>query len=291
MKVFVTGATGWVGSVVVQQLIDAGHRVAGLARSDSAVAPLAATGAQVVRGSLDDLSLLADTAAASDAVIHTAFNHDFSKFVENAEQDRLAIRALARGLDGGERRLIVTSGVALVGPGRLATEDMEQADLTHPRKSEPEARAAQRLGVRVSAVRLAPTVHGIGDHGFVPTLIDLARRTGVSAYVGDGGNRWPAVHRLDAGRLYRLILEADAPQFAYHGVAEEGVRFKDIATAIGRGLGVPVESRDAAHFGWFARFAGGDFPTSSAHTRDTLGWAPRQRGLLADLADPAYFAR
>lgn len=293
MNVFVTGATGWVGATVVQELLQAGHRVSGLARSPERAAALRDSGAQVVPGTLDDLQLLTDSAAAADAVIHTAFNHDFSKFADNAEQDRRAIRALAQGLQGRQTpaRLVVTSGVAMVSPGRLATEDMPQGDPTHPRKSEAEALAVQDLGVRVSAVRLAPSVHGAGDHGFVPTLIDLARRTGVAAYLGDGSNRWPAVHRLDAGRLYRLILEAKEPQFAYHGVDEEGVVFKDIATVIGRRLNLPVEARGPEHFGWFARFAGGDFPTSNAQTRAALGWTPSQPGLLADLDGPAYFER
>lgn len=290
MKVFVTGATGWVGSVVVQELQAAGHQVAGLVRSDAHAATLAARGVRAVQGTLDDLALLTETAAAADAVIHTAFNHDFSKFVENAEQDRRAIRALATGLGSVPgRRLVVTSGAALVSPGILATEDMEQGDLTHPRRSEFEARAASALGVRVSAVRLAPTVHGAGDHGFVPTLIELARRTGVSAYVGDGGNRWPAIHRMDAARLYRLILESGAPRFAYHGVAEAGIRFRDIAAVIGKRLGLPVEPRGEEHFGWFTRFAGGDFPTAHAITSEALDWRPAHPGLLEELDSDVYF--
>lgn len=290
MKVFVTGATGWVGSVVVQELLEAGHQVSGLVRSDERAAALVAAGVQPLLGSLDDLALLTDTAANSDAVVHTAFNHDFSKFVENAEQDRRAIRALATGLSRVPgRRLVVTSGAALVNPGVLATEDMEQNDLSHPRRSEAEAHAVESLGVRVSAVRLAPTVHGAGDHGFVPLLIDLARKTGVAAYLGDGTNLWPAVHRLDAGRMFRLILESDNPRFAYHGVAEEGIQFKDIAAAIGKRLGIPVESRGPEHFGWFARFAGGSFPTSNAITREALPWVPKHPGLLADLDSTSYF--
>ncbi|MES2257419.1 MAG: SDR family oxidoreductase [Pseudomonadota bacterium] len=290
MKVFITGSTGWVGSAVVQELVKAGHQVLGLVRSGEQAAALAATGAQAVPGSLDDLALLAQTATRSDAVIHTAFNHDFSKFAENAEQDRRAIRALAAGLAGTPgRRLIVTSGTALVSPGTVATEAMEQGDLSHPRRSESEAQAAQALGLRVSAVRLAPTVHGAGDHGFVPALIDLARRTGVSAYVGDGSNRWSAVHRMDAARLYRLVLESAEPRFAWHGVAEEGIRFRDIAEVIGKRLNLPVAPRGADHFGWFARFAGGDFPASNAITRDALQWTPASPSLLDDLDSTAYF--
>lgn len=289
MYVFVTGATGWVGSIVVQELLQAGHEVYGLVRSPEKADALTATGARAVLGTLDDLDLLARTAAQSDAVIHTAFNHDFSRFIENAEQDRRAINTLATGLGGGGRQLVVTSGVAVVSPGRLVTEDMPQADLSHPRQSEAEARIAEQFDLRVSVVRLAPSVHGEGDHGFISTLIDLARRTGVSAYSGDGSNRWPAVHRLDAGRLYRKILEAKQPQFAYHGVAEEGVTFRDIAEVIGRRLSLPVESRPPEHFGWLARFAGGDFPASSAQTQESLLWSPSQVGLLADIDSSAYF--
>jgi nucleoside-diphosphate-sugar epimerase len=289
MYVFVTGSTGWVGSAVVQELLEAGHHVTGLVRAGGCEASLIAKGVRVVRGSLDDLTLLTETAARSDAVIHTAFNHDFSKFAENAEQDRRAIRALATGIQGDGRRLIVTSGVALVSPGMLAYEHMPQGDLSHPRRSEMEAQAVEALGVRVSAVRLAPTVHGIGDHGFIPTLIDLARRTGVSAYIGEGRNRWPAVNRWDAARLYCQVLNATEPDFAYHGVAEEGVEFRDIARVIGERLHVPVEAREPEHFGWFARFAGGDFPASNEKTRKSLGWVPRHPGLLADLNRPEYY--
>ncbi|WP_132589347.1 SDR family oxidoreductase [Pseudomonas aeruginosa] len=290
MNVFITGATGWVGSVIVRELIQAGHQVSGLVRSESRAAELAAAGAKVIHGTLDDLQLLTETAAASDAVIHTAFNHDFSRFVENAEQDRLAIHALGQGLAGSGRRLIVTSGVAVVSPGNLITEDMHQVDTGHPRRSEFEALAVKEQGVQASVVRLAPTVHGAGDQGFVPTLIELARRTGVSAFLGDGANRWPAVHRLDAGRLYRLILESAEPGFAYHAVAEQGVQFREIAEVIGRRLSLPVESRPEDHFGWFARFAGGDFPTSSDFTQRVCGWHPNQPGLIYDLDSSAYFS-
>ncbi|MBO2923024.1 SDR family oxidoreductase [Pseudomonas asiatica] len=289
MYVFVTGATGWVGSAVVKDLIQAGHEVYGLARSPEKAGMLADSGMRVVQGTLDDLDLLTRTAERCDAVIHTAFDHDFSRFVENAEQDRRAIHALAAGLTEGGRRLIVTSGVAVVSPGRVITEDMSQEDRSHPRQSEQQALIEQQSGLQISAVRLAPSVHGRGDKGFVPLLIDLARRTGVSAYIGEGNNRWPAVHRLDAARLYRLILETAQPRFAYHGVAEQGIPFKDLATAIGRGLGLPVEARSAEHFGWFARLAGGDFPASNKSTREILGWSPQQPGLLADLDGSEYF--
>jgi nucleoside-diphosphate-sugar epimerase len=289
MHVFVTGATGWVGSAVVEDLIGAGYQVTGLARSKDKAAKLAETGATVVHGTLDDLDLLRDAASAADAVIHTAFNHDFSRFVENAQQDRLAIETLGSALEGSGRALLVTSGVALLAPGRVATEvDLPSSDPSYPRKSEATARALAERGVRAATIRLAPSVHGLGDHGFIPILIAMARETGVSAYIGDGQNRWPGVHRLDAARLYRLVLEKGA-QPAYHAIADEGVAFKAIAEVIGRRLGLPVESRDREHFGWFANFAGADMPASSARTRSELGWATTEPDLLTDLDQPGYY--
>lgn len=290
MHVFVTGATGWVGSVVVNELVGAGHRVTGLARSEEKAATLSKTGAEVLRGTLDDLDLLRGAASSADAVIHTAFNHDFSKFAANAEQDRRAIEVMGGTLEGTDRPFLVTAGVALVAPGRVATEDdVPSFDPAWPRKSEEMAIALAKRGVRASTVRLSPSVHGLGDQGFIPILIGLAREKGVSAYVGDGFNRWPAVHRLDAGRLYRLAVEQGAKQAAYHGVAEEGIAFRDIAEVIGRRLGLPVESRTADHFGWFAQFAGLDMAALSAQTRDVLGWTPVNAGLLADIDQPGYF--
>lgn len=291
MRVFVTGATGWVGSVVVKELVGAGHQVTGLTRSGEKAAALAAAGAQVLHGTLDDLDTLRSAASASDAVIHTAFNHDFSRFAENAEQDRRAIETLGSALEGSERPLIVTSGVALLAPGRVATEtDVPPSDPSYPRKSEAAARALAARGVHAATVRLSPSVHGMGEtHGFVPILIRTARETGVSAYIGEGLNRWPGVHRLDAGRLYRLVLEKGATEAAYHGVADEGVTFKAIAEVIGRRLGLPVEPRDREHFGWFADFAGADMPASSAHTRSLLGWEPTGPDLLADIDQPGYY--
>lgn len=290
MHVFVTGATGWVGSTIVQELLGAGHRVTGLARSEEKARPLAALGATVLRGSLDDLETLKAGAAGADAVIHTAFNHDFSKFAANAQQDQRAIEALGAALEGSKRPLLVTSGVALLAQGRVATEtDLPPSHASYPRKSEASARALATRGVHASTVRLAPSVHGVGDHGFVPILIKLAREKGVSGYIGDGLNRWPAVHRIDAGHLYRLALEQGATESAYHAVADEGVRFKDIAEVIGRRLGVPVESRSPEHFGWFADFAGMDMPASSERTRAVLGWKPTQSDLLVDLDQRAYF--
>lgn len=290
MHVFVTGATGWVGSAVVAELIGAGHRVSGLTRSEDKVAALAASGAGVVRGTLDDLDILSRAADEADAVIHCAFNHDFSKFAANSEQDRRAIEVMGKALEGSKRPLLVTSGVALVAPGQLATEQMLQTNTAHPRRSEFAAQALAERGLRASSIRLAPSVHGLGDHGFVPILIRLARETGVSAYIGEGLNRWPGVHRLDAARLYRLVVEQESIEPAYHAIAEEGVAFRQIAEVIGRRLGLPVEPRGPEHFGWFAAFAGADIPASSAHTRKALGWMPTGPGLLEDIDQPSYFA-
>lgn len=296
MRVFVTGATGFVGSAVVQDLLAAGHQVLGLTRSDAGADALAAAGAKPHRGDLDDPESLRRGADLADGVIHTAFNHDFSQFKANCESDRRTIASLAAALAGSDRPLVVTSGTALVAPGQLATEhDMPAvgSDVMPRVATEEAATAAAEQGVRVSIVRLPPTVHGDGDHGFVPLLIGLAREKGAAAYVGDGANRWPAVHRLDAAPVYRLALEQGAPRAHYHAVAEEGVPFREIAEVIGRQLGVPVVSKTgdaiAEHFGWFAHFAALDCPTSSAWTRETLGWAPSQVELLPDLERGGYF--
>ena len=293
MRVFVTGGTGWVGQVVVDDLIAGGHRVAALARSEDAAALLSGKGAEVVRGTLDDLGTIAAAAGASDAVMHLAFNHDFATFSQNVEQEREAIEAMGSVLAGTDRPFLYTSGLAFLAPGRIAAEaDMPPVfDLGFPRKNEVAAVALAEREVRVGAVRLAPTVHGIGDRMFMAALAKLAHETGVSAYVGDGENRWPAVHVADAGRLYRLIIDTGASERAYHANAEEGVPFRHIAEAIGRNLGLPVEPRPSDHFGWLAAFAVADAPASSARTREITGWMPEGPTLLSNLADPDYFKR
>lgn len=290
MKVFVTGATGWVGSVVVDELLGVGHKVVGLARSEDKGAALRDKGADVLSGTLDDIDLLRTAAGDADAVLHLAFNHDFSRFQENAEQDRRAIEAIGEVLKGSEKPLLVTSGVALLAPGRVATEaDRPPSDPSYPRRSEAAAIALADQGVRAATVRLSPTVHGLGEHGFMQILAQTAREKGVSAYISDGANRWPAVHVSDAGRLYRLALEQGVSEPAYHAVAEEGVPMRDIAEAIGRQLDLPVEPRDRDHFGWFADFAGADMPASSERTRTLLDWRPTGPALIEDISQPGYF--
>jgi nucleoside-diphosphate-sugar epimerase len=291
MLVFVTGATGWVGRAVVAELLAHGHSVVGLSRSAEKGQALAAMGATVLAGTLDDLDALREAARRADAVAHLALNHDFARYAENAAQDQRVIAALGEALAGTGKPLVVTATLSsLRVHGRAATEaDLPVADPAYPRRSELAARASRN--VRATSIRLPHSVHGVGEtHAFVPMLIDLARRTGVSAYIGDGENRWPAVHVADAARLYRLALEAGAPMPACHAVGEAGVAFRDIAQAIGRKLGLPVEPRDAAHFGFLAGFAGEDMVADNAATREALAWAPTGPGLLADIVHPGYYA-
>lgn len=291
MKIFVTGATGFIGSAVVKELIGARHQVLGMARSDEGAKSLAAAGAQVHRGDLNDLESLRSGSAAADAVIHTAFVHDFSKFAENCEIDRRAIETLGSVLEGSQRPLLVTSGMATVAEGRLATEEDGESP-SFPRLSEGAAQKLLKRGVRVSIVRL-PQVHDTRKQGLITYSIAVAREKGVSAYVGDGLNRWAAVHILDAARVYRLAIEKQEAGARYHAVAEEGVPARDIAMAIGRGLNVPVLSispeEAAAHFGWLGLFAGRDLTGSSAQTQQRLGWRPTGPGLITDLENMAYF--
>jgi nucleoside-diphosphate-sugar epimerase len=297
MKVFVTGATGFVGSAVVQELIRAGHQVVGLARSEENVKSIIAAGATAHRGDIEDLDSLRRAAANSDGVIHTGFIHDFTRFKEVCLVDKLAIEALGSALAGSDRPLIITSGIGLLNTtGRLGTEnDMPPESSPNPRiASEIAATGLASSGVRVAVVRLPPTVHDAGDHGFLPILIDLARNKCVSVYKEEGRNRWPAVHRLDAAKLYRLALEqAPVGAVRYHAIAEEGITFREIAEAIGKGLNVPIESKSvekaAEHFSWFSHFAGLDCASSSRQTRETLGWQPTNVGLIQDLFESDYF--
>src|ERR1700722_19326213 len=296
MRVFLTGATGFIGSAIVPELINAGHQVLGLARSDAGAKSLAAAGAKVHRGDLEDLDSLRSGAAAADGVIHAGFIHDFSRFKEVCEVDRRAIETFGAALAGSYRPIVIASGTALVSPGRLATEEsvstITSADI--PRVASEEATTSiATTGVRAAMMRLSPTVHGDGDHGFVPMLINIAREKGVSAYIGDGNNRWNAVHRLDAARLFRLALEKATAGARYHAVGEEGIAFRDIAEVIGKRLNIPVVSKSPAeaadHFGWFAAFAGLDCPASSKLTQERLGWRPAQPTLLTDLERGSYF--
>lgn len=294
MRVFVTGATGFVGTAVVQELISAGHQVLGLARSDASAQKLVNAGAEVLRGDLEDLDSLRIGAGETDGVIHAGFIHDFTRFAEVCEVDKKAITTIGEVLAGSNRPLIVTSGTALVSPGQLATEDIiPPFNPAWPRASEQAADEVCRLGVRAAIVRLSPSVHGDDDkHGFIPILINIAREKGFSAYIGEGLNRWNAVHRLDAAHLFRLALENATPGARYHACAEEAVTVRSVAEAIGQRLNIPVRSiapeAAASHFGWFSQMAAIDCPASSKLTQERLNWQPTHATLLSDIDNGIY---
>jgi len=296
MRVFVTGASGWIGSAVVSELLANGYQVLGLARTDAAAAAVEAAGATAHRGDLDDLDSLRAGAAASDGVIHLAFKHDFSDFVGAGRTERAAVEAIAETLVGTDKPLLVAAGIAMLAPGRVLVEtDVSPAvGPDAPRGgSERFALDYADRGVRSVALRFAPTVHGEGDHGFVSTIVAVAREKGLSGFVGDGANRWPAVNRVDAARLVRLALEKAPAGSVVHAIAEEGIATREIAEIVGRHLDLPVASiaPDAApaHFGWIGAFFGQDIPASSAITREQLGWTPTHPTLLEDLEAGYYF--
>ncbi len=304
MRVFVTGASGWIGSALVPELIEAGHQVTGLARSDASAAALTAAGAAVQRGTLDDLDTLRSAAAASDGVIHLAFKHDaaFSGgFQGAADADRRAVETIGEALAGSDRPLVIASGTLMVAPGQLATERDGHGPAPAGLPAGPRTRldtaeltlSLASRGVRSSVLRLPPTVHGEGDHGFMATLVGIARDKGVSGYLGDGANRWPAAHRFDAAHLFRLALENVPAGTTLHAVADEGVPIRAVADVIGRQLGVPVAAiapeHAAGHFSWLAAFIGADGPASSLLTRELTGWQPVQPGLIDDLEKGHYF--
>ncbi|MFJ2647886.1 SDR family oxidoreductase [Streptomyces sp. NPDC087420] len=306
MRVFLTGASGWIGSAVVPELLSAGHDVLGLARSDAAADVLTRAGADVLRGTLDDLDTLRDAADKSDGVIHLAFKHDIAfsgGFEDAADADRRAVDTFGEALAGSGRPLLIASGTLGLAPGRVGTEQDGRAPAAEgahgsggPARRLATAQATTALadrGVRSSVVRLAPTVHGDGDHGFLATLVAIARERGVSGYVGDGAQRWPAVHRADAAHLFHLALENAPAGSVLHAVADEGVPIRAVAEVIGRHLDLPVVSVPpddaAAHFTWLAPFVALDSPVSSAYTGDLLGWRPTHPGLLDDLDEGHYF--
>ena len=298
MRIFVTGASGWIGSALVADLLAAGHHVVGLARSDASAATVTAAGAEVCLGSLDDLDVLRKAASESDGVVHTAFKHDIAfsgDFQGAVDADRAALQAMSDALAGTDRPLVMSSGLLGLRPGHVATEDFSPDVSVSPRlATERWALALASEGVRASAVRLSPTVHGDGDHGFMARLVQIAREKGFSGYVGDGANRWPAVHLLDASRLFQLAVEKAPAGSVLHGVAEEGVPTRQIAEAIGRGLGLPVRSispdQAGEHFSWLGGFIAMDSPASSSRTRELLDWEPTHQGLIADLDEGHYFS-
>lgn len=294
MRVFITGATGFVGTAIVQELLNAGHQVLGLARSEASAQKLTDAGADVHRGDLEDLDSLRSGAAKADGVIHAGFIHDFTRFSEVCQVDKIAIETIGNVLASSDRPFIVTSGTALVSPGQPATEDIIPTfNPAWPRVSEHTADEVAALGVRAASVRLSPSVHGDGDkHGFIPILVNIAKEKGVSGYVSEGLNRWNAVHRLDAARLFRLALENAVPAARYHAAAEEAITVKSIAEAIGQQLGLPVMSiapeAAAGHFGWFAQMAAIDCPASSEWTQQHLNWHPSRSTLLEDIENGIY---
>lgn len=296
MKIFVTGATGYIGSAIVEELLNAGHQVLGLARSEATVQKLTAAGVIAHMGTLDDYDSLRRGAAASDGVIHTAYNHDFSAYATAGETDRQAVEALGSALVGSDRPFVITSGITVLTPGRVAHESdaRDPSAASAPRiPSEEIMEGLASQGVRTSVVRLPPSVHGAGDYAFIPTLIGIARDKGESAYIGEGLNRWSAVHRLDAALLFRLALEKGMAGAKYHGVADEGVPVRDIAALIGQHLNMPVVSKPAEvaadHFGWLGAFLSVDCPASSTLTQQELNWHPSQPSLLTDLKQGHYF--
>jgi nucleoside-diphosphate-sugar epimerase len=291
MRVFLTGATGYIATAVAAELLGAGHTVLGLARTDEGAAGLAARGVEPHRGELADHASLIAGAAACDGVIHTAFIHDFSKFMENAEIERAAVEAMLASLEGTNKPFIATSGVAMLADGRLATEEDRPAPFGRG-ATEALVRDAAAKGVRTGIVRLPPSTHGEGDRGFTPHLIDIAREKGVAAYVGEGANRWAGGRRADAAVLYRLALEKGEAGATYHAIGDEGVPTRDIATAIGKVVGVPVVSKPieeaSDHFGWIGMFFALEMSASSAWTQSALGWRPNPPGLIADIEGPYY---
>jgi nucleoside-diphosphate-sugar epimerase len=296
MNVFITGATGFVGSAVARELGAHGHCVTGLARSERSASALEAAGVGVLRGDLERPEVLRQGAEAADAIVHAGFLHDFSRFPAACAIDRAAIAALGRAIEGTRKPLIVTAGLAFLntrGPVAVETDPAFPPSDAYPRASEAAAEALSEGGIPTSVMRLPPSVHGAGDHGFVPMLIDIARRTGRSAYIGAGDNLWPAVHVTDAARAFRLAIERGPGRDTYHAVAERGVPFRKIAEAIADGLGVPCVSLSVEeaqrHFGWFFDFAAIDQPTSSERTRADLGWSPTGPDLLTDIRQSGYF--
>jgi nucleoside-diphosphate-sugar epimerase len=295
MSIFVTGASGWIGSAAIPEIRNAGHEVVGLARSDAAAARVEALGAKVLRGDLTDSVALADAAAASDGVVHLGYHHDFSQIPQAAALDRAAIEAMGEALTGTGRPLLIASGTLGLRPGSVGTEEDVPEPSLHPRVANAQAAFSfADRGVRAISVRFAPTVHGPGDHGFIAVIVAIARDKGVSAYIGEGTNRWAAVHRLDAGALVALALDRASAGSNVHAIAEEGVPTRAIAEAIGAHLNLPVVSipaeRAAEHFGWIGAFFGMDTPASNAITRRTLGWNPTHPTLLEDLAAGSYFS-